>query len=227
MNSMIKSPNYYSGRFVLKQFRANRFLSAGLIFGLSMLISGTLFFSIPPELSKLQERFFEGEVFYAEMTHIITDAYTSDAHITEGTLWISKTKYKIISDDQWVLVDGEASYVYNKHQNKLLIGHYEPLEDDFAPSRFFTGSETPFHTKKTERKGGRVTIHLEPHDPFEIFTSVTILLDEELTPLKISAIDQMENHLETTFQNPHFLAGSDTLFVIQHPENAEVIDLRK
>lgn len=179
------------------------------------------------ELDQVRQLFGQGKVLHAHMTHELIDSYTGETQVINGVIWISKDKYKIHADHQVVLVNGDISMVYNERQNKLIISEYEPEEDDFAPSRFFSDSEELFRIAGVTRNGEQTEFLLRPDDPFEIFTEVSIRLNADLTPDTIRAIDQMENQLNTTFAEARYLEPSDGIFILEYPENAEIIDLRK
>lgn len=179
------------------------------------------------ELEQVRHLFQEGKVLQAEMTHVFTDAYTGETQIITGQLWISGDKYKIRTENQIVLVDGTVSKVYNEQQNKLVVSQYEPEEDEFAPSRFFSGTDDIFIISDVTRRDDIIRFTLVSEDPFEIFTKVTIILNTDLAPLEITAIDQMENELRTIFRNAHYQEYSSNLFVMDFPEDAEVIDMSR
>ncbi len=179
------------------------------------------------ELDRVRQFFSEGKVLHAQMTHELIDSYTGETQVISGVLWISREKYKIQADYQVVLVNGDVSMVYNERQNKLIISEYEPEEDDFAPSRFFSDSDELFRVAGMTREGDRTEFTLLPEDPFEIFTEVKIRLNADLTPDMIRATDQMDNLLNTTFYEARYLEYSDDFFTMEYPESAEIIDLRK
>ncbi len=198
--------------------------SAVLVF---MFLSCSVVYATETGLDRVRALFEEGRVLHAGMTHELIDSYTGERQVIHGELWISKDKYKIKADHQVVLVDGETSMVYNERQNKLIISEYEPEEDDFAPSRFFSDTDDLFRISEVSAEEDVTRIVLLPDDPFEIFTEVTIYLKPDLTPLEINAVDQMENLLNTSFSDAHYLESSDSIFTLEYPDNVEIIDLRK
>lgn len=207
--------------------RTNTSLFFAVLLLCSLFISGFSENEKSDELEQVRQKFRDGKVLHAEMTHQIIDSYTGESQVTEGVLWISKHQYKIQADRQAVLVDGETSRVYNEQQNKVIISDYEPEEDDFAPSRFFSGPNDIFFVDAVEKKNDHIRFVLRSEDPFEIFTEVNILLDDRLIPVEIYAVDQMDNKLETSFRGAEYLDFSESLFELSYPENAEIIDLRK
>lgn len=207
--------------------RFNPVLRGGLLCGLLVLIAGQASVEERTALERVRMKFGEGAILHAEMTHEFRDSYTGETEVTEGEIWISKEKYKVKAEQQVVLVDGELSRVYNEQQNKLVISEYEPQEDDFAPSRFFSDVEEIYTVSETFREDGHTGFVLQSDDPFEIFEEVTILLDDDLIPLEVRAVDQMENRIRTTFTNAEYLDSAESLFLLEYPENAEIVDLRK
>lgn len=178
-------------------------------------------------LDRVRAKFKEGKVLHAQITHELTDAYTGETQVVEGRLWISREKYKIIADHQSILVDGEISMVYNELQNKLIISEYEPAEDDFAPSRFFSEEEDLFQVVDITGMEEATRFLLRPDDPFELFTEVSIYLKDDLTPIRIDATDQMDNTLSTRFADAWYMEDAESVFVLDYPDDAEIIDLRK
>lgn len=178
------------------------------------------------ELDQVREKFQQGMVLHAAMTHEFKDSYTGETEVTRGMIWISKNKYRIQADEQIVLVDGETSRVYNERQNKLVVSFYEPEEDDFAPSRFFSNVDDIFTVEDIIRDDDSVEFILRSDDPFEIFLEVSIRFDNHLNPLNITATDQMDNILVTTFTETEYLETDEDIFHLDYPEDAEIIDLR-
>lgn len=175
---------------------------------------------------RLIDRFRSGQIFKAEFTHEYADSYTEDTVLTEGTIWVGDDEYKVQNRQQVVVVDGEMSRVYDANRNRVIISKYEPSEDDFAPSRFLNGADSTYVVRKQEKKGGIILIVLDSPDPFSEFKTVEITLDEDLVPLRIFAIDQVDNRITTRFQDGSFMPDREDLFVLTYPEEAEIIDMR-
>ena len=199
----------------------------GMIAVWYFLLASSPLFGQQSELDQVREKFAEGQVLYAGMVHEFLDSYTGESQVTEGEIWLSKEKYKVRAEQQVVVVDGMISRVYNERQNKLVISEYEPEEDDFAPSRFFSESEEIYQVSDVARDGETISFTLTSDDPFEIFIEVVIILDRNLMPLEIRAIDQMDNEIKTTFMNAEYIEDPGTVFVLEYPDDAEIIDLRK
>jgi outer membrane lipoprotein-sorting protein len=178
------------------------------------------------ELEELRQVFRDGRLLHAEMTHEFVDSYTGETQVTQGEIWISKDRYKIETGRQMILVDGETSRVYNEIRNQLVISEYDPAEDDFAPSRFFSEDDDLYYVSDVRRTDDSTVFTLVSDDPFEIFLEVRMILDTMRMPVEIRAIDQMENLLQTRFRNARFLESANGVFTFDIPDDAEIIDLR-
>ena len=203
-----------------------------LITGLSVLPHGQAVGQVSgesTELDQLRGMLEDGHVFHAKMIHRFYDSYTEETQETEGEIWITKDQYKVTVEHQSVLVDGDISRVYNSAQNKLVISEYEPAEDDFAPSRFFSETEDIYQVEERSKEDNATVFVLTSDDPFELFLRVVVRLDEELRPLEVEAIDQMENRVHTYFRESEFLSehATDKIFQLRYPDDAQIIDLRE
>lgn len=178
-----------------------------------------------PFFDQLKQKFENGEIFVATFTHEYRDAYTGEQSVNEGKIWISANKYRVESEEQIMVVDGEISRVYDAIRNRLLISTYEVEEDDFAPSRMLQGVDDSYSVRE-ESSSREARIILENEDPFAIFNVVEINVNRDGLPVAIEAIDQAENVLITRFENGRFMTDDPSLFDIQVPKDAEQIDLR-
>lgn len=180
-----------------------------------------------PALRSLKARFTNESVFRAEMSHHFTDSYTGETANSYGTIWFNRDMYKIDTPDQVILVRDQRSMVYNKSQNRVIISHYDAEDDDFAPSRYFGDSRAMYKSQDVRNSDGTTTILITSDDPFELFSEVRIRLSRDGQPVQIDAIDQMENTIRTTFRFGRFERFRNDLFTINHPEDAEIVDLRQ
>lgn len=175
---------------------------------------------------RLKQAFETGNVFNAAFVHEYNDTFTGEQQRTEGTIWVGKDRYKIISGNNIMLVDGEISRVYDSTRNRVIISDYEEEEDDFAPSRMLQGVDDTYSVSEYRHGNGNIEILLSSNDPFTIFIQVTIILDVNGIPLRIEAIDQVENELTTFFIDGVFMPEDPEIFLFQYPDTAEQIDLR-
>lgn len=198
-----------------------------VIFMMSTLVVAASISTDSPALTQLKTRFAEENLFRAEMSHHFTDSYTGDVTDTYGTIWFSRDKYKIDTPDQLILVKDLVSTVYNKAQKRVIISHYDPEEDEFAPSRYFGSTRETYRSQDIVNNDGTTTILITSDDPFEIFSEVRIRVSRDGQPTQIDAIDQMDNEIRTTFRFGRFERVQDRVFEISYPSDAEIVDLRQ
>lgn len=175
---------------------------------------------------KLKQRFDNGEIFHAEFQHQYIDSYTQDTVSNKGSIWVGEDKYKVRTQNQSVVVDGETSMVFDDSRNRVILSKYEPAEDDFAPSRILNGADSTYTIESQERQDGMIFINLVSEDPFAVFRAVEITLDDKLMPLRIFAKDQADNLITTSFKGGKFIAPEQGMFNLDYPEGAEIVDMR-
>lgn len=191
--------------------------------GFLLLTTGLL--AQTPNFDQLKDRFDSGEVFSAQFDHTYSDSYTGEVVSNSGSIWIDKVRYKLQSEGQTVVVDGENSRVYDPNRNRVIIDTYYPENDDFAPSRMLSGIDSTYSV--SERViDNRTKVTLTSNDDFAVFVKVEILLDAQLRPLEIKAWDISDNEIVTTFTDGSFQQPEAGLFQLSYPDNAEIVDMR-
>lgn len=189
-------------------------------------------FSIPvqaqdtPLFDQLRQKFEDNRIFISEFSHLYEDSFTGEQQFAEGQIWIGKERYKIESQDQVMIVDGDISRVYDGSKNRLIISDYIEEEDDFAPSRMLQGVDESYSITEEPAGDGSYRVILFSDDPFSIFEEVIIHVDSQGRPLRIEARDMADNLLTTSFENGEFTDSDDAIFELEIPEGAEQIDLR-
>lgn len=188
--------------------------------------ASTLFGQDSP-FKTLKQKFEQGQVFSADFHHQFVDSYTQDTVSSKGWIWIGQQRYKVRTKNQSVVVNGKTSMVYNNNRNRVIISKYDPAEDDFAPSRILNGIDSTFTVEAEERRGDQFYIRLTSDDPFAIYQKVEIYLSPDYIPLKIRAVDPVDNVITTRFRKGEFIDPRQDLFLLDYPDGAEVIDMRR
>ncbi|SHF29345.1 Outer membrane lipoprotein-sorting protein [Fodinibius roseus] len=176
--------------------------------------------------SQLKEKFENGQIFSADFQHRSVDSYTGDTVSSDGWIWVGREQYKVRADHQSVVVNGKTSMVYDNNRNRVIISTYEPSEDDFAPSRILNGIDSTFSVEAEERREDQFYIRLTSDDTFAIYKKVEIFLSSDLIPLKIRAVDPVDNVITTQFNDGKFVPARQEMFHLDYPEGAEVVDMR-
>jgi outer membrane lipoprotein-sorting protein len=179
-----------------------------------------------PALRSLKAQFTAEALYRAELSHHFTDSFTGETTDVYGTIWFGRDAYRIDTPDQVVIVSGDVSTVWNRRQNRVIISQYVADDDEFAPSRFFTGDHGAFNSEDVRQEHGGTMIQIRSDDPFELFSEVRIFVDNDGRPIRIEAVDQMENQVRTEFRFGRFERFSSELFEPDYPAGTEVVDLR-
>ena len=198
----------------------------GVFLVLGFLLLSTNLLAQSSTFDQLKQRFESGEVFVADFDHIYTDSYTEESTSSSGKIWIDQVRYKLQSQGQTIVVDGETSRVYDANRNRVIIDTYDPEDDDFAPSRMLSGIDTTYSVSEEKLGNNQTLITLTSNDDFAVFVEVEILLDARLRPLEIRTWDISDNEIVTTFNNGRFFEPQDGLFELEYPKDAEIVDMR-
>ena len=175
---------------------------------------------------QLKQKFQRGEIFNADFSHQVIDSFTGDTTLSSGIIWVGENRYKVLSENKTIMVSGDISRVYDEDRNRLIISNYEPEEDDFAPSRFLNGTDSTYRVTEQREANDRIHIHFTSEDPFAVFTEVNVTLNSELLPLRIYAVDHADIRHTTRFRTGRFIKPGEQLFVLDYPDDAEIIDMR-
>lgn len=176
--------------------------------------------------SMLRSNFNDQKVFKADFEHTYFDSYTNETLTSEGKIWVSSDKYKLDSENQLLIVDGETSRVYDEVRNRVIISDYSEDDDDFAPSRMLNGVDSTYSISEVRLENGHTKILMTTEDDFALYVRVEILVDENANPISITAYDFSDNEIITSFKNGKFLPKDEDLFVLSYPQNAEIVDTR-
>ena len=175
---------------------------------------------------KLKANFEDQKVFVAEFSHLYTDSYTNESLSSEGKIWVSSDKYRLDSENQLLVVNGNTSKVLDRSRNRVIVSDYMEEDDDFAPSRMLNGVDSTYVVNEESLKNGNTKITLTTDDDFALYIKVEIIVDTNVVPKSITAYDFSDNEIVTTFHNGLFAPKNEALFILEYPENAEIVDTR-
>jgi outer membrane lipoprotein-sorting protein len=175
---------------------------------------------------KLRANFENGKVFVADFEHTYFDSYTKETLASEGKIWVSADKYRLDSENQLLIVDGETSKVYDETRNRVIISDYSEDDDDFAPSRMLNGVDSTYVISEEKLNDGKTKIIMTSDDDFALYITVEIIVDSKANPISITAYDFSDNEIVTTFKKGTFLPKNEELFVLRYPQDAEIVDTR-
>jgi outer membrane lipoprotein carrier protein len=150
-----------------------------------------------------------------------------------GVVYMKKPDYyRIESEQQTVVTDGETIWSYNPFTDQIIIDRFRPDEQMFTPDRFLLNVPDDFYTTVGERETveGRtlILVRLVPKSDHQFVRSMRLWIDEsEWIVRRAEVIDLNENRTTYIVTDIQLNPGLDRdLFEYRPPEDAEIIDLR-
>ena len=177
-------------------------------------------------LEGVQQKIQEGYVYVANFDHRFIDGYTMDESVSSGRVWLSWGQYRIETEGQIIVVDGQTSKVLDTNRNRVIISEYDAEFDDFAPSKILGGLGEEYRIESTKKRSQREEFSLVSTDSFSAFERIEITITKEWYPTLINALDMGANRVEMTFSSSSYQPLDANFFQLQIPADAEVINMR-
>ena len=152
----------------------------------------------------------------------------------KGTLYLKKErKYRIETDEQIVVTDGETVWSYSVANHQVLIDRFKPNDRSFSPERILGGGGTEEYaaTVRGREKTGSIeciVLKLLPRGEGSLVSSLRLWVDPSDWLVRKAEITDMNGKV-TTYTLSDFTLNpglADSRFVFQIPEGAEVVDMR-
>jgi outer membrane lipoprotein carrier protein len=151
----------------------------------------------------------------------------------KGTLSLKKEhKFRIETDDQIVVTDGETVWSYSLPNRQVLIDRFKPSDRSFSPERILGGATDDYTaTVRGREKSGNtecVVLKLVPRNEGSLMTSLRLWIDPAEWLVRMAELTDVNGKVTTyTVSDIKLNPGlSDSRFVLQIPEGAEVVDMR-
>jgi len=152
----------------------------------------------------------------------------------KGTLYLKKEhKYRIETDEQTVVTDGETVWSYSAANRQVLIDRFKPTDRSFSPERILGGGASDEYTatvRGREKSGGTecIVLKLIPRGEGSLVSSLRLWVDPSEWLIRAAELTDVNGKVTTyTVSDIKLNPGlSDSRFVMQIPEGAEVVDMR-
>ena len=180
------------------------------------------------EVRKTYDGIRDAEIRFTERTRFPQSTLEQRS---AGTLYLKKEhKYRIETDDQTVVTDGETVWSYSPANHQVLIDRFKGADNPFAPERILAGGGADYNASAIgrEKVGGAdcAVLKLVPRAESSLVRTLHLWVDRGLVR---KAVITDVNGKETTYTvldirlNPGL---SDSRFVLEIPPGAEVVDMR-
>ena len=181
---------------------------------------------------RLKDKYESIEALRAEFSQTMSSSYMDEQATSYGVLVASGDKYRVETEGQTLVTDGEVTWVYMPSQQQVLINDYSEDEQTFSVSEFLFDYEENFElsdVKRTSLDGEQhFVLTLEPKKDDAFFTEATLSMrdrDDVVTRLQVVDVNgtTMVFRLTNIQINPKLDSG---IFSFTPPKGAEVVDLR-
>ena len=150
-----------------------------------------------------------------------------------GTLFLKKEhKYRIETEDQTVVTDGETVWSYSVSNRQVLIDRFKPSDRSFSPERILGGATDEYTAAVIGREKAAgtecIVLKLVPRGEGSLVSVLRLWVDPSEWLVRTAELTDVNGKITTyTVSDIKLNPGlSDSRFVMQIPEGAEVVDMR-
>ncbi|MEX0746565.1 MAG: outer membrane lipoprotein carrier protein LolA [Rhodothermales bacterium] len=168
----------------------------------------------------------------AEFSQTMSSSYMDEEATSNGVLVIQGDRYRVETEGQTLVTDGEVTWVYMASQKQVLINDHSEDEQSFSISDFLFNYDERFTVAEVKSNGSGADRHfvlsLKPKAKDTFFTEATLSMRERdniITSLQVVDVNgtKMIFKLTNIEINPSLGRG---VFSFTPPQGTEVIDLR-
>lgn len=205
-----------------------------LILLLSSIFSNQYAEDVSRIIDKVQNKYKKVDAIHLDFKQVNRFKLTGLTNEIYGTLWMTDDdKFKLDTEDQTMISNGETYWRVNKLENQVLIDHAKKSDQDVFMQDFLFDIDAKYYSQiLSEQKIDGKTVYeirLTPKVPeSSFFTFIKIwITDGSWDVRKVVYVDYDENESEYVIEkfniNPDI---SENQFQFEVPNGLEVIDLR-
>jgi len=207
----------------------------GLVVFLFLSLASFLVAGINPKevIKKVKKRYEKLQSLQADFEQVYVWELAGETQTLSGTLQLmGGNRYRIETDTQIIVTDGEVVWTYSKERNQVIIDWLKSSEENPLPKDllFKYSEDYEPHLVGEETLDGRKTyvLNLVPKEEEPFIKSMKIWVDaEKWLTVKIVQVDINDNVNTYVVKNiKENLKLDPALFTFTVPEDAEVVDLR-
>ncbi len=212
----------------------NRFIPAILTLLIVLITGHTSSFAQSNEqlVEWLRDRYDTVDLLKADFVQHTTSPFGDDMPVNRGTLWLQDDLYRVETDYQTFVTNGETTWIFDTAANQVLVNNYVEDETTFSITHFLENFDSDYEvvSSSTIRQDGEklYTMRLRARIDSLFFKEVTLWLrdtDHIISRLLVTDVNDavLDFVLEDIEINP--VLDIDP-FAFVPPDDAEVIDLR-
>jgi chaperone LolA len=181
-------------------------------------------------IDRLEEKYDGGQALHAQFSQTISQ--NGQTRTLEGTLTLKGDRYRVETNRQTLVTDGETTWTYTPARKQVLVNDYAENETAFSPGRFFDGYQERYrvtNVRTAQRSGTRHRVlTLKPRQGGAFFQKVTLWMRaSDAVVTRLVVMDA--NGSRMTFSLRDVTFGAETTastFRFDAPQGVEVVDLR-
>jgi chaperone LolA len=181
-------------------------------------------------VDRLERKYDGGQTLKAQFTQ--TTSQNGQMNTLSGTLTLQGDRYRVETNRQTLVTDGETTWTYTPARKQVLVNDYAENETAFSPGRFFDGYQERYrvtNVRTAQRSGTRHRVlTLKPRQGGAFFQKVTLWMRaSDAVVTRLVVMDA--NGSRMTFSLRDVTFGAETTastFRFDAPQGVEVVDLR-
>jgi len=185
-------------------------------------------------IKNVQKKYREIQLLYVDFKQVNRFQLTNIENEVYGTIWISQdNKFRLETEDQTMVSNGENFWRYNKLENQVLIDYAKKSKQDIFLNNFLFQISDYYDGQilKEEKKGKNkiLEIRLTPKTPEEnYFKYIKVWINDGNWQFdKVLYVDFNDNEVEYLIEKMDSERTlTKSLFEFKSPEGADVVDLR-
>jgi outer membrane lipoprotein carrier protein len=204
------------------------------LFILILCVSGWSEENVEKIIKKVQDKYKKINALNVDFKQVNRFKLTGIENEVFGSLFITNDeKFRLETEDQLLVSDGEKFWRYNKLENQVIIDYAKKTQQDIFLNNFLFKINDNYYSQIVKEhklsKGKVFEIKLTPRNPDDSFFDYikVWLKDNSWDLLKVVYVDFNENEVEYIIEetkiNPKI---GDNMFQFSSPEGVETVDLR-
>lgn len=185
-------------------------------------------------IRNFQKKYRNIQLLYVDFKQINRFQLTKIENEVYGTIWIAQdNKFRLETEDQTMVSNGENFWRYNKLENQVLIDYAKKSKQDIFLNNFLFQISDYYESQilNEEKKGKNkiFEIRLTPKTPEEnFFRYIKVWINDENWQFdKVLYVDFNDNEVEYLIEKMDLERSiTKNLFEFKTPEGADVVDLR-
>lgn len=179
---------------------------------------------------RLEEKYNNDQALKAQFTQTVSQG--GQTNTLSGTLTLQGDRYRVTTDQQTLVTDGETTWIYTPARGQVLVNDYVEDETAFSPSRFFDGYRERYRVsdvRTTQREGEKhYVLTLKPKQEGAFFREVTLWMRaSDAVVTRLAVRDANQSKMTFALRDVSFDVETDaSTFRFDAPQDAEVVDLR-